>query len=253
MTGFLLKNLISAFLLPIASLSFILLCSWLVRRRLPKLANIGFWAALSCLVMLSSNVGSQWLSAPLESLHPTLDLAAVEQPISYIMVLGSGHDDEVSSIATQQLSSTALARLLEGIRCHRHWPQSTLVFSGWKSTNQISHAKVMKQAAMALGVPEAKIITLPESKDTGEEAKDLRLALSESEKSGTGVLVTSATHMRRSMGIFEKQGLLVKAAPTDFRARRGYWWRLNADSLVTSQRALHEYIGTLWYWLKGDL
>ena len=60
----------------------------------------------------------------------------------------------------------------------------------------------------------------------------------------------SHAHMPRAMAIFTAKGLHPEAAPTDFIGRDDFWWRLTADNLVASQRAIHEYIGRLWLWLK---
>ncbi|MEM8602509.1 MAG: ElyC/SanA/YdcF family protein, partial [Cyanobacteria bacterium P01_H01_bin.121] len=84
----------------------------------------------------------------------------------------------------------------------------------------------------------------------------------------TILLVTSATHMPRSMAIFTKLGIQATPAPTDFlvttepqpQAAAGLQWqefllRLapNADSLNLTTRALKEYLGYLIYALRGWL
>ena len=93
----------------------------------------------------------------------------------------------------------------------------------------------MAEAAMQLGIPKDRIITFPLAKDTIEEAQYLKWDV------GTYPfrLVTSATHMPRSMAIFQGQGLTPEAAPTDFITRQGYWWQLDANNLLSSQRAIH--------------
>jgi uncharacterized SAM-binding protein YcdF (DUF218 family) len=81
------------------------------------------------------------------------------------------------------------------------------------------------------------------------------------------LLVTSAMHMPRAVGVFEKLGLTVVPAPTDFNVTENDWralWRqplpgalLNlvpdANNAYVTQRALKEYLGILVYGLRGWL
>lgn len=198
------------------------------------------------LVFLSSTPGSNLLSFPLERQY-AVNSHAISKGV--VMVLGSGHDDSVSTIAIQQLSSTALARLNEGVRqlhlCH----DCTLVVSGWSGKEGTrSHADIMADAAVELGVARERIMTLPLAKDTIEEAVFFK------EKFGHTAfrLVTSASHMPRAMAIFNHSDLNPEAAPTDFITRQGWWWQLDASNLLSSQRAIHEYVGQLWFRLNHN-
>jgi uncharacterized SAM-binding protein YcdF (DUF218 family) len=63
--------------------------------------------------------------------------------------------------------------------------------------------------------------------------------------------------MRRGVGVFERQGLDVIAAPTDFVVVDKPFspMRLMPDveALRASSRAVKEYVGILVYWLRGYL
>jgi uncharacterized SAM-binding protein YcdF (DUF218 family) len=106
---------------------------------------------------------------------------------------------------------------------------------------------MMAKAAVELSVDKSRIIQFPLARDTIEEAQYLKWELGEEPFR----LVTSATHMPRAMAIFAAKGLQPYAAPTDFIGRDDFGWRLTADNLVASQRAIHEYIGRLWLWIKA--
>jgi uncharacterized SAM-binding protein YcdF (DUF218 family) len=81
------------------------------------------------------------------------------------------------------------------------------------------------------------------------------------------LLVTSATHMPRAVRVFERQGLEVIPAPTDFLVTRAEWQYLreagphtqlinllpSAGNLELTTRALKEYIGIAVYKLRGWL
>lgn len=243
---FWLKKILSQLFMPIPLVVLLLLfCIVMLRNR--KLVRSILSFAVVILVFMSSSVGSNLLTASLEEQYPVNN-----SPIDagcLVMVLGSGHDDGIPGGATHQLSATALARLTEGVRQYHLGEDCILVVSGWGGgEGRISHAYVMSQAAMSLGIPKERMMTFPLAKDTIEEAQYLKWDV------GTVPfrLVTSATHMPRSMAIFQRQGFSPEAAPSDFITRQGYWWQLDANHLLSSQRAIHEYMGRLWFSLKYD-
>ncbi|NJN55953.1 MAG: YdcF family protein [Anaerolineae bacterium] len=83
----------------------------------------------------------------------------------------------------------------------------------------------------------------------------------------TVLLVTSAIHMPRSVAIFEKQGIEVIPAPTDYEYVQPDWdegegagwfyWGMSllpdAESLQLTTRVLKEYVGMFIYGLRGWL
>ncbi len=199
------------------------------------------------LVFLSSSTGSNFLSSPLEDQYRVNN-----NPIGkgcLILVLGNGHNDKVPGMAIQKLSPPALSRLSEGVRQFNLGQDCKLIFSGWGGdSSSESHAQVMAKAAIELGISADKIITFPLAKDTLDEAQYMKWEVGDFPFR----LVTSATHMPRAMEIFLNLELSPEAAPTDFITREGYWWSLNAQNLLSSQRSIHEYVGKLWFRLKHE-
>ncbi|WP_051435678.1 YdcF family protein [Shewanella fidelis] len=238
---FWLKKVISQFFMPIPLFLLILLLAFFVirnRRRSRLLIGI----AITLLIVLASGWGSNGLLKPLENSYSVNNSALGKGCL--VMVLGSGHEENSSLPATQQLSNTALARLTEGVRQLSLGEGCQLVVSGWSGgLSSRSHADIMFDAAVELGVDPSAIIKFPLAKDTIEEAQFMRWEVADAPFR----LVTSASHMPRAMAIFENAGLNVTAAPTDFAQRQTYWWRLDAMSLLNSQRAIHEYLGLAWF------
>jgi len=243
---FWLKKIVSQLFMPVPLVVLLLLFALVILRN-RKLVRSILSIAVLLLVFLSSTPGSNLLSSQLESQYPVNSGPIADGCL--VMVLGSGHDESISGTAIQQLSSTALARLSEGIRQFNLGRDCKLVFSGWSGgTGSRAHAEVMADAAIELGIPNNRIITFPLAKDTIEEAQFMKWEV------GTAPfrLVTSASHMPRSMSTFANIGLSPQAAPTDFITRQGYWWRLDAHNLWSSQRAIHEYVGQLWFQIKHE-
>ena len=216
--------------------------------KLKSFAGLCIGGGIILLGGLSQTNISYLLTNSLESQYKVNSEPFVPDSACWVMVLGSGHSDKDNLTAVQQLSSVALGRLIEGIRQLSLGQDCQLVVSGWNGGYmQNAHADVMKQAAIELGVNPDKIITFPDAKDTIEEAMFLYPLVGQHPFR----LVTSATHMPRSMMIFNSLGMKPEAAPGDFIANKGLWWRLDADTLLNSQKSIHEYLGMLWIKLKG--
>ena len=241
---FWLKKIVSQLFMPVPLLIILIAVTYLVIRN-RKLAKSFLLVAAGMLLALSSSMGSNALLAPLENQY-----SVNNEPMGsgcLVMVLGSGHDEVENQPAVQQLSNTALARLSEGIRQLSLGQDCQLVVSGWSGgINTRAHADVMFDAAVELGVNPNVIIKFPLAKDTIEEAQYMQWEVADAPFR----LVTSASHMPRSMAIFENAGLNVTAAPTDFAQRKTYWWYFDAQSLLSSQRAIHEYLGIVWFKFK---
>lgn len=254
---FLLKKIISQLFMPIPlTLLLLLLMALLIRlpsRKLVSLGKASFVLAIILLAGLSQSDVSYHLAKSLESQYPVNSSSITPQnhpqaSQCWVMVLGSGHNENPNYTAVQQLSTTALARLTEGLRQLSLGGNCKLVVSGWSGgVTPTPHADIMRQAAIELGVNPARIVSFPDAKDTVEEALSMYQVVGQQPFR----LVTSATHMPRSMLIFESLGMQPQAAPADFIARKGLWWRLDAEQLLTSQKSIHEYVGALWITLKG--
>ncbi|MDF0535682.1 YdcF family protein [Shewanella yunxiaonensis] len=252
---FLIKNLISQLFMPIPlAVILLLLALWFWRRK-PKLAKGLVLVSMTWLLLLSSSFGSYWLLWPLEQQYAVR--TDTPKHASVVMVLGSGHDDAIVGEARHKLSTTALARLTEGVAQVKkaNSPDCLLVVSGWTGgINSTSHAQQMHDAAVDMGANAERILELSDARDTIEEALALRKAFGASatdmgEDAVGGrqlVLVTSAAHMPRAMKIFKMAGMDPVAAPTDFLARRDHWWRFSTENLNKSAKAIHEYLGMTW-------
>ena len=259
--AFWLKKAVSFWLMPLpVCLVLIVTGLWLllVRRR-PRPGRGLLIGGVLLLLLFSNGLVSTWLLRPLESQYPAIpELASGAAPPAalarcrYVVVLGGGHSDTDKLPATGKLSPFARARLLEGLRLLRVLPEARLIVSGGADGSHPSHAAVLAQAAMALGVSSDRIIKLEATRDTGDEAQTVRRLIGDAPVA----LVTSAWHLPRATGLFQQAGVDALPCPADFLAvPSGEWsWRdllCDANSLNSSTYAVHEYLGRLWVWLRG--
>ncbi|WP_035387133.1 ElyC/SanA/YdcF family protein [Ferrimonas senticii] len=243
MLGFWLKKGISALLLPLPSALLLMALGWLLMRRWRRLGQALLLLGPVYLTLLSFSPVTVWLANSLEQRYPVYQ----GQRVEFVAVLGSGHHSDPERPIEQQLSAVARGRLLEGLRLLQINPQATLIVSGYSGEDGRPHAEVMHEAARRFGVPAQRIVYFPKAKDTQEEAAATLALVGDRPLA----LVTSATHMHRSMLSYRLAGLTPIAAPADFIATPTRSWYLSAQNLWTSQRVLHEYIGLLWLAIKG--
>ncbi|MDD3476052.1 MAG: ElyC/SanA/YdcF family protein [Sulfurimonas sp.] len=210
-----------------------------------RLSKLSLGASFIFLSLFSYEPFSNALVKNLEDQYPKY---AYNADIKYIHVLGSGHNTDESQPISSNIGDAGIKRVLEGILIHKNISGTKLIFTGYEGDTNTSNAQMNANLAMALGVNKDDIIIGKEPKDTMEEAYFTKNIVGED----TFVLVTSATHMPRSMELFKSLGLNPIAAPSAFYKKEfdGYMKVPNVYSLQNSQMAMHEYIGILWNKLR---
>lgn len=171
---------------------------------------------------------------------------------NWVVVLGGGHTTDPKLPATGQISATALIRLVEGIRLHRLIPDSKLLLSGGGAFDPVPEAKTMAQIAQSLGINKQDLILESLSKDTKDEARLIKDIVG----SKKFLLVTSASHMPRSMAIFMKEGLHPIPAPTGHLVKEipctgPSCFFPSPGNLEKAQCAVYEYMGFAWAKIRG--
>lgn len=249
---FIFKKLAAALLMPLGFSLIVLIIGWILlffRRRFREAKALLLFGII-LLIFLSIGPVSNLLIAPLESSFAPLDADKLPQKTGYVVVLGGGLAGDDKDPARADLSLPSLARLVEGIRVHKMCKGSKLVLSGGKVFGQISESEVMAQKARSFGVKAEDIILEDNSPDTETQARLVKSLV----KDGRFVLVTSAVHMRRAMGLFRKEGMEPIAAPADFLPRGGTDPRRflpQVSALGKSTEAINEYLGIAWSKLRG--
>lgn len=191
------------------------------------------------------------LLGSLEGPHRPLvsaDVHAMAPAPAAVLVLGSGYRAEDELPPNDRLSANGLARLIEGIRLLRMLPEARLIVS-----DGLGQGQSLADTAAFLGVARERIAIEPRSRDTADEAALLRPLVG----NAPFLLVTSASHMRRAMGLFQKQGLRPVAAPTDFVAPGSGFTAADlvpsAGNFTRTDAALHEWIGLAWAHMRGQI
>ncbi len=185
--------------------------------------------------------------------HPPV--AFLDQQVDYIVVLGSSSHNNAHPSIFNKLSSTAILRLLEGVRLLKNQTTAHLWFSGINRFN-ISHPDLMREAAIELGVPAERILSYEDVHNTRTEIK----ALKENTALGDNIVIVSSSYHLPRVALWAKfYQLYPLYAPADNFAPPSL--PLNGIKLLrslvpspgalgTSNLAIHEYLGIAhWYML----
>jgi uncharacterized SAM-binding protein YcdF (DUF218 family) len=185
-----------------------------------------------------------------------------------IIILGGAIRGEDIAIDRGEVSIySAAERVTKGLELIRKYSDKPFIFSGFSgrvSPRGMSEADAFKQLIDEQGLAEqtqGKAFYENQSRNTYEYAVyskkiiDAVDQLSTDQQGKPWLLVTSASHMYRSMKIFEKQGVAVIPVPVDYQTANTLQWREFdiTEGAFLWNKLLHEYIGIAAYQLTGKI
>jgi uncharacterized SAM-binding protein YcdF (DUF218 family) len=225
---------------------------WFTRKQ--KAGKIVTTIGVILLVALSYRPLPDMMLRPLEYKYPSLLGTEGMHDIGWVVVLGGGHTSDSRHPVTSQIGDSSLARLAEGIRLHNALPKSKLLLSGGGVFDPVPNAKIMSDVAISIGVDKNNLILEQDSRDTKDEARLIKGIVGKDKF----ILVTSASHMPRSMALFKKQGMNPIPAPTEHWVKTpqgigpGMFFP-SAGNLRKAYLATREYLGLGWAKIRGQI
>ena len=249
MYGFI-KDII-AHLLPVPLCLWVLLAGliflWSTKKQTTGkvIITIGFAILLLCSLPFFPNMCLRYL----EHKHVSYIASAGKEnnfaDIKYVVVLAGGHILDPKIPITSQFCYEGLVRLTEGIRLYKKCPKAKLILSGGiGSSTNVTDARLMADLSIQLGVPKEDIILEPESMSTFDEVGLIRPIV----KDQRFILVTSASHMPRSMALFRKLGMNPVPAPTGYLVKQfgdSISVLPSVSNLKKSDTAFYEILGII--------
>jgi uncharacterized SAM-binding protein YcdF (DUF218 family) len=225
----------SNFLISIGSVGLILICSRYrsLGRKLLAVCVAGF------VVCGFSPIGSL-LFFPIVTRFPTW--SADSGAPDGIVVLGGGVD-----------------RVIAAVRLARQYPRARVVFSGGNAelirTDDATEADAVEPILIGLGLERDRLLLDRRAKNTQENA-EFSKALAQPKPGERWLLLTSAFHMPRSVGIFRNLGFAVEPYPVDDGKKRDWTELLALHSsflgrVGLTDLAVHEWMGLFAYRLTG--
>src|SRR3954447_25939142 len=175
-----------------------------------------------------------------------------------IVVLGGPIDPQLSAVRGVPVFKGAVDRLIAGASLAHRFPAARIIYSGGNASLLADDAS--KEAYVALGVFESlgiareRLIMERRSRNTFENA-EFSKALAAPKPGERWLLVTSAYHMPRSMGVFRRAGFAVEAYPADWRTGLAPGLLSSSvfasDGLGNADIAIREWMGLVAYRISG--
>lgn len=260
------SKLLPLFVYPIGLTCLLVTAALLVTRR-PRLTRSLLLAALLILWLSSTAWMGHGLVRTLETRHAPLDDAAQAE---IAVVLGGATRPQLPPRTLVEMFDSG-DRLTYAAWLYQQGRVERLLLTGggidFLGPEGIpSEAENMATLLEQMGVPREAILLETEARNTYENALFSRQLLEEA-SAGRVLLVTSALHMPRAVALFERQGLNVVPAPTDYLTTDAEWaylWQAPPAGQVINllpatkyqgmtTEALKEYIGLVVYRLRGWL
>jgi len=176
-----------------------------------------------------------------------------------IIVLGGAIEAARAQARNETELNSAAERVLAMLQLARRFPKARIIYSGGSANlfpPYVAEAPFVERLLEEFGVARDRIVIEGASRTTFENATRVR-DLVQPQPGQHWLLVTSAWHMPRSIGVFRTVGFDVEAYPVDWRTRG---WRdafkpfpRLSMGLAQSDTAMHEWAGLIGYWWSGRI
>ena len=214
-------------------------------------------AAVLLLVICGLSPLGNLLLYPLESRFPAWD--ASRGAPDGIVVLGASIEADLSAAHGTAVVRSAPDRIIAGAALAHRYPNARIVFSGGSAnlvSNDAREADFAGAIFESLGISKSRLIMERHSRNTVENA-EFSKALVAPKQGERWLLVTSAFHMPRSVGLFRKAGFAVEPYPVDWRVGGPddlfSFTNIAVDGLGRTDIAVREWIGLIAYRATGKI
>jgi uncharacterized SAM-binding protein YcdF (DUF218 family) len=219
--------------------------------RFVRLGRRLMMASILLLAICGFSPLGNWLLYPLESRFAPWD--AAEGAPDGIVVLGGSIDPDISIAHGVPVVRASADRLIAAAMLARRYPNARIVFTGGSGnllSNDAREADYAAEIFESLGISSGRMAVDRRARNTQEIAEFAR-ALAAPKSGERWLVVTSAYHMPRAIGLFRKAGFAVEPYPVDWRVGVApvalNFHILSADGLGYVDTAIREWIGLLAY------
>lgn len=213
------------------------------------------WTALGIFLFFSNSVIFSLFCGMLEV--PGTKMADVKQHDVAIVLGGmSDYNNDLKELTIHRQAD----RIFQAITLYKTGKVKKILISGdsgYITDRGLHEAKQMKSVLVKWGFPEEDILTEELSKNTHENALESAKILKKHPELKSYLLVTSGTHMRRSLACFEHEGLKCTPFSTDLLTNQSgnfHWDQYiipNMDNFSHWNKLLKETVGYVAYWFAG--
>jgi len=234
-----------------------LLGAVLLATRAARLGRRLFVVSIVLLALAGFSPLGNLLLYPLEQRFPPWDPARGAP--DGIIVLGGPVDPDLSLAHHAPAVTSSPDRMITAAALAHRYPNARLVYTGGSArliSNSAKEADYAAEIFESLGIAKSRLTMERLSRNTAENAAFTRDLL-QPKPGERWLLVTSAFHMPRSVGLFRKVGFAVEPYPVDWRiGGRDDLFSFNnvaVDGLSHTDTAVREWMGLAAYRLTGRI
>lgn len=249
---FILKSYLFPIFLPTGFLGISIIIAFIcLLKNKYRLAKLFLGGSTLFILLFSLDPVVEFILSKYEGLYPVFKISKLSMSekdnINYIVVLAGGYNPGGETSIVSTLTQETLTRLVEGVVIKQNLRHSKLILTG-KGYAKKSEASVMRDIAVNMGVDKSDIILDEKSENTFEHTLYLKDML----KNNKFILVTSAIHMPRAMGLFQKANFRPIPAPTNHHLVGKYHlFRMtslfpNSENLEAIDKVFYEFYGYIW-------
>lgn len=245
---------------------FIALSLLFLSLRKPHICKRFLLFALVDLLLVGWLPTSEVFLRTLEDSVPKVQLAQMSvADFGGIIILGGAIEGGEIALDRSEISIYSSAeRVTKAFELIRKYPDLPYIFSGFSgrlSPKGISEADAFKQLVAEQGLPDINAHYENQSRNTYENVIFMKPMILELGDKGANappkpwLLITSASHMYRSVKIFQKQGIEVVPVSVDYQTSQQLrWGKFDLEDGVQNwNKLMHEAVGLLAYWITGKI
>jgi uncharacterized SAM-binding protein YcdF (DUF218 family) len=230
----------------------LVLCLFKRLRRLGIGLSLVFTLATIALGLLPI---ASYILLPLEERFPAFQDDG--RSMDGIILLGGSVEASDSKARGSIVANEAAERVLDTIQLAQRYPNTRILISGGGGTvfgDGAAEAPIVANYFKSIGIDPARILVEDRSRTTAENALYSK-ELAKPREGERWLLVTSAWHMPRAVGVFEKVAFPVTPYPVDFRTAGGARTHLPFAFVSEGLRRLDigtkEWAGLIAYYASG--
>ncbi len=194
-----------------------------------------------------------WMIGALEN---RFNKPALDRQVDGIVVLGGVVSPVLSDAHGTPSFGGAVERITASAALARAFPEARVLYTGGSGSvmqTELREADYVAELYADLGIDKRRLTLDRDARNTAENAS-IGYRLMQPSQDETWVLVTSAFHMPRAVGVFRRVGWSVIPYPVDFSTvpNAGFSSPMSlTGGLGKLSQGLREWIGLTAYWLTG--
>jgi len=185
----------------------------------------------------------------------------IEQPttidsnVDSIIVLGGGQQRKQSHLFPYSGFGQHNGRLIAAIDLAKKLQVPLIFVGGHQQQDGVTYreSRSLDTLIAIAGLPSSQVFINDDSNDTFDNALKAKAILLKQQLSHS-VLITSAAHMPRAVGVFKQQNIAITPFPVEYKASNRPQWFIQfslVKKLALIEYASHEWLGLLKYYLLG--